>query len=117
MAAPLGNNNASKENRMFNSSLKRSIAKGKGNANKLRKITDKLADEAVEGNIQAIKEVADRLDGKPAQAITGPTGEPIALVERVIIVQAIDKQEDNAPYIDGEVVQTGIESSDVPNPE
>jgi hypothetical protein len=32
-------------------------------------IADKLADKAEQGDIQAIREIADRLDGKPAQAI------------------------------------------------
>ncbi len=37
----------------------------------LRKIARKLLGSAAEGDIQAIKEVADRLDGKVPQAIGG----------------------------------------------
>ena len=36
---------------------------------KMRKIARKLLDEAESGNMVAIKEVFDRLDGKPAQTV------------------------------------------------
>ncbi len=36
---------------------------------KMRKIAKKLLDEAESGNMVAIKEVFDRLDGKPAQTV------------------------------------------------
>lgn len=35
----------------------------------LRRIASQLIKKAEDGDIQAIKEVADRLDGKPAQAL------------------------------------------------
>jgi hypothetical protein len=35
----------------------------------LRKIAERLLDEAAAGNVQALKEVADRLDGKVPQGI------------------------------------------------
>lgn len=43
-------------------------------------IAEKLADQAVAGEIQAIKEVWDRIEGKPAQAIAlgqDPDKEPV----------------------------------------
>jgi hypothetical protein len=39
------------------------------NRRRLRAIVDKLADKAEQGDMQAIKEVADRSDGKAVQAI------------------------------------------------
>lgn len=36
---------------------------------KLRDIADKLVTEALAGNMQAIKEIADRIDGKVAQQV------------------------------------------------
>jgi hypothetical protein len=39
------------------------------NPRDLRKIAEKLLDMAIGGDIQAIKEVANRLDGMPVQAI------------------------------------------------
>lgn len=53
----------------------------------------KLVEKAVAGDNYCINMIGDRLDGKPAQAITGPSGEPITLVERVIVVQAIENQD------------------------
>lgn len=47
---------------------------------KLRRMAEKCVDKAIEeGDIHAMKEVGDRLDGKPMQAIeaSGPEGEPI----------------------------------------
>jgi hypothetical protein len=44
---------------------------------KLRKIADALLREAESGNIVAIKEIADRLDGRVAQQITGADEGPI----------------------------------------
>jgi hypothetical protein len=40
-----------------------------GGRRRLRIIAEKLADKAEQCDIQAIREIADRLDGKPAQAI------------------------------------------------
>lgn len=57
----------------------------KGGDGKIRKriniIADNLAKAAMSGDMQAIKEVGDRLDGKPSQALqhsgTGENGEVI----------------------------------------
>ena len=46
---------------------------------KLDKIVARLVEEAVNGDVPAIKEVGDRLDGKVPQAVTGEGGGPIAL--------------------------------------
>ena len=100
----LGNTNAKQSNRLFNKALKRSVKQGKGDANRLRKITDRLCTEAESGNIQAISIVADRLDGKPNQAITGPNNTPITLVQRVIVQQVTDNNE----VIEGEVIQEAL---------
>lgn len=36
---------------------------------KLRQVADALIEKAATGDVQAIKEIADRLDGKPAQQV------------------------------------------------
>ncbi|GEM_PF-2310641 len=55
----------------------------------LRHIAKSLIHVAINGNerdrMAAIKELADRLDGKAAQAVTGIEGEPITVVQRVIV--------------------------------
>lgn len=66
-----------------------SEASATGEGTKLRDVADKLVELAVSGDMQAIKEIADRLDGKPAQAIVGDSESPLELVHRVerIIVE------------------------------
>lgn len=58
---------------------------------KLRAVADKLVELAIGGDMQAIKEIGDRLDGKPAQAIVGDSdADPINLVTEIrrVIVKA-----------------------------
>jgi len=43
----------------------------------LRGLANKLVEMALDGNLAAIKEVGDRLDGRPAQAIIGEDGGPL----------------------------------------
>ena len=61
---------------------------GPGGVRKIRLIADKLVEAAMNGDVQAIKEVGDRLDGKPAQAIVGDDDAPaiqlIAEIKRTI---------------------------------
>ena len=63
----------------FRDALRLAIADADDNPRKLRLVAEKLVDRALEGDVQAIKEVADRLDGKPAQALTDPDGGPISV--------------------------------------
>lgn len=67
--APLGNKNASKENRLWAETIRRALVQGK--AEKLRALAEKLISRAEEGDISALKEIGDRLDGKPVQSIAG----------------------------------------------
>jgi hypothetical protein len=55
---------------------------------KLRDVADALVKEAMAGNINAIKEIADRLDGKVPTPIAGDDENPlniVARIERVIV--------------------------------
>jgi hypothetical protein len=75
----------------------------------IRAIARKLVDIALEGEMQAIKEVADRLDGKPAQAIVGGDEDDNPLrhvhkIERLIVDLANS---------DGEGVQPSTEAEPV----
>jgi hypothetical protein len=57
---------------------------------KLREVADALVSKAIAGDVQAIKEVADRIDGKVPQALVGDNEEdPINLVTEIrrVIVQ------------------------------
>ena len=66
MAAPIGNTNSSKNNRLWAETIRRAIKQS--NPEKLREIADKLIEMAAAGDLAAIKELGDRLDGKSHQS-------------------------------------------------
>jgi hypothetical protein len=88
MGRPIGSSNRQKP---FNDALRIAL---RGDPLRLRRIADKLATLAEGGDLGAIREVADRLDGKPLQARTGEDGGDITVVIRQIIdVVGGDKEE------------------------
>jgi hypothetical protein len=64
MGRPISSLNRQKP---FTDALKVALLSGGGR--RLRIIADKLAEKAEQGDLRAIQQIADRLDGKPAQAI------------------------------------------------
>lgn len=46
---------------------------------KLAALADSLVNAGLEGDVSALKEIGDRLDGKVPQGITGGDGGPVAL--------------------------------------
>ncbi len=70
--APKGNRNA-KKGSMFRDALHKVLARDKGS---LERIARALVMRAGEGDLAAIREIADRLDGKPTQAIAGEADTP-----------------------------------------
>lgn len=79
-SGPPGNTNSSAEKRSFANAVRRAAVQNDGE--RLRKVVDRLFDNAEAGEVQAIKEIADRLDGKPAQQVNlaGADGEPLHIV-------------------------------------
>jgi hypothetical protein len=75
MGAPIGNSNASKENRRWAETLNRAIAQD--DSKRLRAAAEALLDQAAKGDLPAIRELADRLDGKPHQTLSGPNDSPL----------------------------------------
>ena len=63
MGRPIGSVNREKP---FNDALRIAL---RSHPLRLRKIAEKLTEKAEEGDLAAIRELADRLDGKPAQVI------------------------------------------------
>ena len=66
VGAPLGNKNATK-NRPWSEAINRALLAEDGK--KLRALADKLIDAAMEGDVTALKEIGDRIEGKPAQSL------------------------------------------------
>lgn len=66
MAGEIGNDFSSKNNRLWRETLRRVAAQ---NPAKLRAIAEALYDRAEQGDVAAIKEIGDRLDGKALQSV------------------------------------------------
>jgi hypothetical protein len=66
-----GNTNSSKNNRLWADTLKRALIQADGN--KIRAIADALIEKAASGDVSAIRELGDRVDGKPTQQIDQTT--------------------------------------------
>ena len=63
MGRPLGSPNREKA---FNDALRIAL---RARPQSLRRIADRLIDKGEEGDLPSIREIADRLDGKPVQGI------------------------------------------------
>jgi hypothetical protein len=84
-----GNPDGTKREAKFAAAVNRAIAQDDGQ--RLRACAEKLLDLAAEGEAWAVKELADRLDGRPAQALTvagEPDAAPIAVKAVVEFVNA-----------------------------
>lgn len=66
MGAPYGNKNAAKKNKRWRDAVERYAAQ---NPEKLAKIAEKVFAMALDGDMMAVKEIGDRLDGKPVQQV------------------------------------------------
>ena len=71
--APIGNKYATKGT-MWADALRMELAQDK---KRIRKLTRALLDKAESGDVPALKEIGDRLDGKANQSISGPNGDPL----------------------------------------
>jgi len=89
MAAPEGNKNYVK-GKKWQKALEKALARiGGGDMEVgLSKVADKVVMAAAEGDKDAWKDIADRLDGKAAQSLTlsGDEENPIKTVSRIELV-------------------------------
>ena len=76
MPAPIGNKNAVK-NKIWSDAIRRAVLQGK----KLDSLANAIITAAEGGDISALKEIGDRLEGKVTQTISGEDG-PVELVIR-----------------------------------
>lgn len=77
-------NSGRKQEKPFRDALKLELAKLQDDDQRgLRKIARSLIENAEGGDLQAIKELADRVDGKVPQAISGDEDNPLTMVHRI----------------------------------
>lgn len=91
MAAPPGNQNAARA-KVWRAAIERALERRKPADERIKAIdelADKLLEEASTGNLAALQELGNRLDGRPAQAIIGGDEDDPPLkfqeVKRVIV--------------------------------
>lgn len=70
MAAPRGNQNAAKPRRWANAIEAALKKRGTDKLDALESIADQLLTLAKSGDMQAMRELGDRLDGKPHQTVS-----------------------------------------------
>jgi hypothetical protein len=82
--APLGNRNAAKA-KLWAAAIQRALEK-RGGGDKIKALdvlAEKLLANCDEGDLAALKELGDRLDGKPAQSIVGEEENPLSIIHRI----------------------------------
>lgn len=91
MAAAQGNQYAAKSKR-WTDAIDRAISKRSRVAGleALDELAEKLLKKVDEGDVSALKELGDRLEGKPAQALT-VTGDPENPLQARVEVVIVDK--------------------------
>lgn len=64
----------------------RRMKNAEGKPQKIERLADKLVELGLEGETTALKEIGDRLDGRPKQAteVTGPDGEGVPLALQIV---------------------------------
>lgn len=85
MGAPVGNKNAigiQDSEKPFREALNRAIKQENGK--RIRQSAEMLLDKAAEGEPWAIKELADRIDGKVAQQVIG-SGKEGEFITKMIV--------------------------------
>lgn len=81
-------NSGRKQEKPFRDALRLELAAAGDNHKALRNIARALISRAEEGDMQAIKELADRVDGKVAQAVVGGDDDdaPLRMVTEIRLV-------------------------------
>ena len=74
-------------------------------------IARRLITRAVKGDVAAMKEIRDRLDGRPTVAVDMTVSEPITKVEHVIIDPERDTADAIVRGLKGETAETGPPTS------
>jgi len=87
-----GNTHSSKNNRLWAETLRRAVIQS--DAERLRQIAEALIDKAASGDVSAIKELGDRIDGKSVATteLTGADGSNLPISIGIRFVEPEPKQ-------------------------
>ena len=87
-----GNTNSSKNNRIWANTIRKLAIQE--DYKRIHAIAEKLFEKAAEGDLGAMKEVGDRLDGKAVatQELTGPDGSNLPSGIGILFVKPDDSQ-------------------------
>lgn len=80
---PEGGKPGPKKGKLFKDALSLAIHRTDGDKTQLARIAEALVEKATTGDVQAIKEVADRLDGKATQPIGGDDDNPLNIIHEI----------------------------------
>ena len=86
MSGTIGNKNSSKDNRVWGKVVRKLAIQE--DYKRIHKVAEALFAKAEDGDISAIKELGDRIDGKAMQEISGNSDAPIT----VIVKTGIDEE-------------------------
>ena len=90
MAAPPGNQYAAKE-RVWTAAINKALEKRSalGRMEALADLAEKLLEQCSEGNLVALRELGDRLEGKPGQSMTlgGDPENPLVIAGGIKLVR------------------------------
>jgi len=78
MGGTIGNKNSSKDNRVWGKTVRKLAVQE--DYKRIHKVAEALFRKAEEGDVSAIKELGDRIDGKSMQEITGNSDAPITVI-------------------------------------
>jgi|TARA_R110001592_G_scaffold54549_1_gene166832 hypothetical protein len=100
----IGNNYSNKENRLPTERLRMELTQ---NPEKIKKIVVALLDKAIDGDLSAIKEVFDRVDGKVVNQVNAEISDN----RPIYVVTGIDN-DDNGREDNAVLVDTGFRDTD-----
>ena len=100
----MGNQHSSKENRLPTERLRMELTQ---NPEKIKKIVIALIDKAIDGDLSAIKEVFDRVDGKVVNQVNAEISDN----RPIYVVTGIDN-DDNGREDNAVLVDTGFRDTD-----
>lgn len=98
MGAPVGNQNAAKA-KIWTAAINRALERRKPADERIKAIdelADKLLEQCAAGDLAALKELGDRLEGKVPQGIIGGGEDDPPITVKEILIRGIDAARDRS---------------------